>query len=118
MKNVQTLQKKISSGSPVCLSSREAVVINQKKNLLFPEKIYCRVSYTTFSSARTFAVTLKDNGVVTIIGEPTGGKPCFYGMPKKDLTPNFKICFRVSRALFYGTVIKHHSDMGIGNCII
>lgn len=89
-----------SSGSPVCVSSREAVVINQKKNLLFPEKIYCRVSNTTFSSARTFAVTLKDNKIATIIGEPTGGKPCSYGMPKRDITPNFNIRFRVSRALF------------------
>lgn len=52
------------------------------------------------SSARTFAVTLKDNGIATIIGEPTGGKPCSYGMPKKAETPNLKIRFRVSRALF------------------
>lgn len=89
-----------SSGSPVCVASRDTVVTNQKKDLLFPEKIYCRVSNTTFSSARTFAVTLKDNGIATVIGEPTGGKPCSYGMPKKDATPNFKIRFRVSRALF------------------
>ena len=89
-----------SSGSPVCVSSREEVVKNQKKNLLFPENIYCRVSNATFSSARTFAVTLKDNGIATIIGEPTGGKPCSYGMTKKDLTPNLKIRFRVSGALF------------------
>ena len=89
-----------SSGSPVCVSSRETVVINQKKSLLFPKNIYCRVSNATFSSARTFAVTLKDNGIATIIGEPTGGKPCSYGMPKRDVTPNFKIRFRVSGALF------------------
>ncbi|MBO5178129.1 MAG: hypothetical protein J6C07_11780 [Lachnospiraceae bacterium] len=89
-----------SSGSPVCVTSRDTVVTNQRKDLLFPENIYCRVSNATFSSARTFAVTLKDNGIATIIGEPTGGKPCSYGMPKKDLTPNLKIRFRVSRALF------------------
>ena len=89
-----------SSGSPVCVSSRENVVKNQKKDLQFPEKTYCRVSNTTFSSARTFAVTLKDNGIATVIGEPTGGKPCSYCMPKKDETPNLKIRFRVSRALF------------------
>lgn len=58
------------------------------------------MSNTTFSSARTFAVTLKDNEIATIIGEPTGGKPCSYGMPKKAETPNFKIRFRVSGALF------------------
>ncbi len=89
-----------SSGSPVCVASRDTVVTNQKKDLLFPEKIYCCVSNTTFSSARTFAVTLKDNGIATIIGEPTGGKPCSYGMPQKDITPNLKIRFRVSGALF------------------
>lgn len=89
-----------SSGSPVCVASRETIVTNQKKEILFPERIFCRVSNTTFSSARTFAVTLKDNGIATIIGEPTGGKPCSYGMPKRDVTPNFNIRFRVSRALF------------------
>ena len=89
-----------SSGSPVCIASRENIVINQKNKMLFPVKIICRVSNTTFSSARTFAVTLKDNGIATIVGEPTGGKPCSYGMPKRDVTPNFNIPFRVSRALF------------------
>lgn len=89
-----------SSGSPVCVASRDTVITNQKKDILFPENIVCRVSNTTFSSARTFAVTLKDNGIATVIGEPTGGKPCSYGMPKKDVTPNFQIRFRVSRALF------------------
>ncbi len=89
-----------SSGSPVCVVSREQVVSNQKQAILFPKNIFCRVSNATFSSARTFAVTLKDNGIATIIGEPTGGKPCSYGMPKRDVTPNFNIRFRVSRALF------------------
>lgn len=89
-----------SSGSPVCVTSRESVVKNDKYDILFPEKIFCRVSNTTFSSARTFATTLKDNGIATIIGEPTGGKPCSYGMPKRDVTPNFNIRFRISRALF------------------
>ena len=89
-----------SSGNPVCVASRKIVVTNQKNELLFPKKIVCRVSNTTFSSARTFAVTLKDNGIATIIGEPTGGKPCSFGMPKRDVTPNFNIPFRVSRALF------------------
>ncbi len=89
-----------SSGNPVCIASRKQVVMNIKQDILFPKKIFCRVSNTTFSSARTFAVTLKDNGIATIIGEPTGGKPCSYGMPKRDVTPNFNIHFRVSRALF------------------
>lgn len=89
-----------SSGSPICVASREQVVPNKKQDILFPKRIVCRVSNTTFSSARTFAVTLKDNGIGTVVGEPTGGKPCSYGMPRKDVTPNFNIRFRVSRALF------------------
>lgn len=89
-----------SSGEADTISCRKQIVLNQKKNVLFPKNIICRVSYTTFSSARTFAVTLKDNGIATIVGEPTGGKPCSYGMPRRDVTPNCHIRFRVSRALF------------------
>ena len=89
-----------SSGDPQVVTRRSDRIQNPKKDVLFPKKIVCRVSNTTFSSARTFAVTLKDNGIATIIGEPTGGKPCSYGMPRKDKTPNYNIRFRVSRCLF------------------
>ena len=71
-----------SSGNPRIVTSRVDIIPNPKKDVLFPCKIVCRVSNTTFSSARTFAVTLKDNGIATIIGQPTGGKPCSYGMPQ------------------------------------
>ena len=89
-----------STGSPQVISSRKESIHNRKQAVLFSKKIICRVSNTTFSSARTFAVTLKDNGIATIVGEPTGGKPCSYGMPLRDVTPNCKIKFRVSRCLF------------------
>lgn len=89
-----------SSGKPQFVTRRKDVISNQKKDVLFPDKIICRVSNTTFSSARTFAVTLKDNGIARIVGQPTGGKPCSFGMPRRDITPNCKIKFRVSRALF------------------
>ena len=89
-----------SEGSPQIVCSRKNIARNCKKEILFPHKIVCRVSNTTFSSARTFAVTLKDNHIATIIGQPTGGKPCSYGMPRRDSTPNYNIRFRVSRCLF------------------
>jgi len=89
-----------SSGMPQTICRRADRVQNKKKDILFPSKISCRVSNTTFSSARTFAVTLKDNGIARIIGQPTGGKPCSYGMPRRDVTPNYKIRFRVSGRLF------------------
>lgn len=67
---------------------------------MYPTKIYCRISHTTFSSARTFAVTLKDNAMAQIIGRPSGGKPTSYGMPERYETPFSHIRFRVSRCLF------------------
>ncbi|MBQ3028859.1 MAG: hypothetical protein IJD26_07230, partial [Lachnospiraceae bacterium] len=89
-----------SSGEERKITSREDVVENCWKDLLLPEKIYCKVSHNTFSSARTFAVTLKDNGVASICGTPTGGKPNSYGMPKKMSMPNTNTRFRVSRCSF------------------
>lgn len=89
-----------STGKPVQLCSRNEVIVNEKSRFLFPQKLYCIVGHDTFSSARTFAVTLKDNGLATIMGQPTGGKPSSYGMPKKDVLPHTGIRFRVSQALF------------------
>jgi hypothetical protein len=89
-----------SSGKGVVVTSRTDTVENRRQDVLFPENIYCRVSHDTFSSARTFAVTLKDNGIARIVGPPTGGKPNSYGMPRKMLLPHSGIRFRVSRARF------------------
>lgn len=89
-----------SSGSPQHVTSRRDEVCNPRRLLLFPDDIICRVSNTTFSSARTFSVTLKDNGIAKIVGQPTGGKPCSFGMPRRFVTPNCNVRFRVSRALF------------------
>jgi len=89
-----------SQGTPQHITRRDDIVKNPRSAKLFPADIYCRVSHNTFSSARTFAVTLKDNGIAKIIGQPTGGKPSSFGMPKKYTAPNTNIRFRVSRCLF------------------
>jgi hypothetical protein len=70
-----------SSGEAKTITRRSDEIKNHKKECLFPTEIYCKVSHNTFSSARTFAVTLKDNGIAKIIGTETGGKPNSYGMP-------------------------------------
>lgn len=82
------------------VTSRDELILNSRAEHLFPKHLYCIVGNYTFSSARTFAVTLKDNGLATILGQPTGGKPSSYGMPKKDILPHTGIRFRVSQALF------------------
>ena len=89
-----------SSGQKEVLCRRNEQAVNQKDALLFPQNIICRISNTTFSSARTFAVTLKDNGLASITGQPSGGKPSSYGMPRRGATPNMGIRFRVSTCLF------------------
>ncbi len=63
--------------------------------------------------ARTFAVTLKDNGIAKIIGMPTGGKPSSYGMPKRYKMPNSNIDFRVSRCLFLRPDKEHDNDIAL-----
>ena len=89
-----------SSGEAKIITSRSDKIKNLKKEYLFPTEIYCKVSHNTFSSARTFAATLNDNGIAKIIGSETGGKPNSYGMPKKQVMPNSNIRFRVSRCYF------------------
>lgn len=89
-----------SSGEPMQVVSRQEIVRNKRKPICFPPNILCKVSCHTFSSARTFAVTLKDNGIARIIGTETGGKPNSYGMPRKFRMPESKLRFRVSTSYF------------------
>lgn len=89
-----------SEGKPVCVCSRNEMVSNHRRPHLFPKQIFCKTGNTSFSSARTFAVTLHDNRIASIIGEPTGGSPSSYGMPRKQTLANTGIRLRVSRAWF------------------
>ena len=98
---------------PAHLTYRNDIIINHKNRKCFPKNIFCKVSHDTFSSARTFAVTLKDNGIAKIVGAPTGGKPNSYGMPQKYKMPNSNINFRVSRCLFLRPDISHDDDISL-----
>lgn len=89
-----------SSGVPQRKSDRREIVQNPRQEICLPERLYCRVSHDTFSSAKSFAVTLKDNGLATVIGTATGGKPTSFGLPRRYRTPLASISFRVSTSLF------------------
>ena len=89
-----------SQTPPQYVTRRTDIVTNKKSAVCFPKDIRCLVSHDTFSSARTFAVTLRDNGIAKIVGTPTGGKPNSFGMPRRYKTPNHGISFRVSTSLF------------------
>lgn len=102
-----------SQGKPQHITKRGDIIKNNKASKLFALDIYCRASHDTFSSARTFAVTLKDNGIAKIIGSPTGGKPNSFGMPKKFKTPNNEIRFRVSQCLFFRPNKKEDDEIAL-----
>ncbi len=89
-----------SEGEARQITNKQELVINKRKPVCFPDNMFCKVSYNTFSSARTFAVTLKDNGIAKIIGTETGGRPNSYGMPKRLKMPGSNLRFRVSTSYF------------------
>lgn len=97
------------------INSEKNCIINKndQNTDLFNGKIICLVSNKTFSSARIFATVLKDNNVATILGEPTGGKPCSYGNPLRFETPNFKIKFRVSSRIFTRPSQNGHDEIAL-----
>jgi hypothetical protein len=73
---------------------RNAKVKDSK--LLFGGKLFVLTSAQTFSAGNWFAVIIKDNGLGTIIGEPTGNAPSSYGDVPGFQMPNTKLSFTVS----------------------
>ncbi len=89
-----------SEGYEKILSVRNVELINHRNDKLFPTDIRLKVSYDTFSSARTFAVTLIDNGIAVLEDGCSGGKPDSYGAPIRGVLPDSRIRFRVSTRYF------------------
>ena len=71
------------------------------KNLLFSGRVFVLTSSKTFSSANMFAVTLQDNRIATIIGEPTGNQPSCFGHPLNFEMPRTGIYFKISHKQFF-----------------
>ena len=62
------------------VTRKPGAVKNPKvEELLFSGDIYALIDNGTFSSGNMFAVILADNGIGTIIGEPSGNAPNSYG---------------------------------------
>jgi len=64
--------------------------------LRFGGKLYILTSARTFSGGNWFAVIVRDNGLGTILGEPTGNAPTSYGDVLSFQMPNAKLGFAVS----------------------
>jgi hypothetical protein len=67
---------------------------------LFEGRIILLTGYGTFSSAVMFATICQDNGLATLYGTPTGGKPSCYGDILSLALPNTGILCGVSYKYF------------------
>jgi hypothetical protein len=65
-------------------------------------RIYVLIGPQTFSAAVMAAMRLKLELHATLVGEPTGGKPAFYGFPEFLTLPNSKLLIRYTR--------EHHAS--------
>jgi hypothetical protein len=83
----------------------------------FPAKgAYAIITRGSFSSAVANAVTLKESGV-TLVGEPTGGKPSSPGNVVSYALPHSRASFQVSTRVFtrpgYETVESLRPDLSV-----
>ena len=60
----------------------------EKPDKRFKGKIYILTGQDTFSSAVDFTTLMQDNGLATIVGEPTGGRTSSFGDLVMVKTPN------------------------------
>lgn len=74
------------------------IPVLEKAEHPFTGDLYVLTSGATFSSGNWFAVILKDNGLATVIGEPTGNQPSSYGDILTFALPhsgyNFSVSFK------------------------
>lgn len=74
---------------------------NEKEtSLSFDGDIYVLTDNGTFSTATSLATILSDNGLATLVGQPTGGMPTSFGDPIYFQLPNSKIHYRISHKKF------------------
>jgi C-terminal processing protease CtpA/Prc len=67
---------------------------------IFEGTIYILVNGGTLSSAIDFASIYSDNDLATLVGEPVGDSPTSAGNVVHFTTPELKIPFQVSSALY------------------
>ena len=77
-----------------------------------PENLFLFTSRIVNSASQHLTSRLKFNTNVTLIGEPTGSKPNFFGSPKRFSPPNNKgLVFRSSSAFFQDVEPQDYSLM-------
>lgn len=69
---------------------------SRAEGLIFAGQIYALIDNGTFSSGNYFGVILADNGIGTIIGEPSGNAPNCYGDVLYFQLKNSKLIYSIS----------------------
>lgn len=76
----------------------------------FKGDTYVLTSHRTFSSAVLFTLSLHDGGLVTIVGEETGGSPNAYGEVRYYSMPNSHLMYRVTQKYFSASELWINAD--------
>jgi hypothetical protein len=63
----------------------------------FEGHVYVLIAQPTFSAGNEFATDLKDNGLVTLVGQKTSNAPCCFGAISPNELPNGKFTLYVSK---------------------
>lgn len=78
---------------PLVLTNKSSLISNDKVEYPYSGSVYVLTSNYTFSSAMMFSVTLQDNKIAKVIGEPSSNKPSSYGDILQFQLPNSKLLF-------------------------
>lgn len=74
---------------------------NQKKERVFVGELYVLTNTWTYSSAMDFAMLIADNGLGTIVGQPSGNLPDSYGDCLFFQMPNSQLAVSISYKKWY-----------------
>lgn len=80
---------------------KSSVMSNNRKGPGFSGDVYILTSVFTYSAAMDFAMLIQDNGLGTIVGEPSGNLPHSYGDVACFSLPNSGLYMQVSRKTWY-----------------
>ena len=83
------------------LENKDIEYINQKKEQVFDGEVYVLTDNWTYSAAMDFAMLIGDNGIGTIVGEPSGNLPDSYGDCLYFQLPNSGLMMSVSHKKWY-----------------
>ncbi|MBO7336393.1 MAG: hypothetical protein J6U42_05590 [Lachnospiraceae bacterium] len=75
---------------------KNKLIKNKKLEPRFSGDVYILTSTNTFSAAKDFTMLVKDSGLGTVVGEPSGNLPDSYGDSINFMLPNSRLYYSMS----------------------